>query len=124
MRALLRLLLSLCLLVDTVGPAVAATHLSRAALPTQAIAPAGGGCHDAAATHDAAAPAAPAASPSPQDDPDCLERCQDLCLQHGAAMPAQAPSPRLAARGGPATRGERAQVAESHALPGLRPPIG
>lgn len=121
MHALLRLLLSLCLLVDTVGPAVAATHLTRAALAAQASGPAGSGCHDAAATHDAAALAA---SPSPQGGEDCLERCQDLCLQQGAAMPAHATLPPLAARGGPATRGARAQVDEAHALPGLRPPIG
>ena len=120
MRVLLRLLLSLCLLVDTVGPAVAATHLGRAALPAQAPAQAGSGCHDAAAMHDAAT----AAASAPEDREDCLERCQELSLQQGAAMPSHAPLPPLASRGGPATRGERAQVDEAHPLPGLRPPIG
>ena len=119
MRALLRLLLSLCLLVDTVGPAVAATHVGLASLPAQASAQAGSGCHDAAATHDAATVAA-----SPEGREDCLERCQELCLQQGAALPAHAPLPPLAARDGPARRGERALVAEAHTLPGLRPPIG
>ena len=121
MRVLLRLLLSLCLLVDIVGPAVAATHLGLASLPAQAPAQAGSGCHDAAATHEAATVAA---SPTPEGGEDCLERCQDLCLQQGAAMSAHAPLPPLVARGGPAMRGERAQVDEAHPLPGLRPPIG
>jgi len=118
---LLRVLLCLCLLVDTFAPAVAATHLALARLPatTDVSAPAqapAGDCHGAAG-----APADPVPQPAP--DENCLERCLDLCLQHGvAALPAPPPPPtRMQASSPPAPRHSRPGPA--HAGPLLRPPI-
>lgn len=128
-----RLLLCLCLLVDTVGPAMAATHLARAT---------GSGERTAITTTAAAAPAMPAAhrdchdgemdagtaphvpaTPAPVDD-DCLERCLELCLQHGVAtLPAAAPVAHLA-DAAPAVSANATQLAHVHAFPPLRPPIG
>lgn len=131
-----RLLLCLCLLVDTVGPAMAATHLARATAPasqtpatlatpataaTPAMPAVHGDCHDID-TEARAAPAAPA-SPSPMDG-DCLERCLELCLQHGiATLPAAAPTAHLA-DAAPVVSADATQLAHAHAFPPLRPPIG
>ena len=117
---LLRLLLCLCLLVDTVGPAMAATHLARAAVaetPGAADA-AAGDCH--AMADDAGVPPV---TVTPEEG-DCLERCLDLCLQHGtAALPATAALPQPLA-GPPATHASAVQPGHTHAFPPLRPPIG
>lgn len=130
-----RLLLCLCLLVDTVGPAMAATHLARALGPsdrmagasTPAAAPAmpampaaHADCHDDGT--DAAAPAAPVVPP-PMDD-DCLERCLDLCLQHGVATLPEAAPVAHPGDGAPAASTNATQLAHAHAFPPLRPPIG
>ena len=128
-RSLLRLLLCLCLLVDTLGPAVAATHLAmtpagaRAAVAggdetTPRPADADADCHSMRNAGDSAPePAAPAPGE------ECLERCLDLCLQHGIAVVPAAP---LLADCGiawlPALVAE-AQVDTVHAAPLLRPPI-
>lgn len=120
---LLRLLLCLCLLVDTVGPAMAATHLAlspdKAAAAPADHAPAD--CHgDEAAAADRE-PRAP--SPAPVDE-DCLERCLELCLQHGVAdlpMAGQLPPPARAMTAAPRVA---TQIAHAHAFPPLRPPIG
>ncbi|MDH5831633.1 CopL family metal-binding regulatory protein [Luteimonas sp. M1R5S18] len=131
-----RLLLCLCLLVDTVAPAMAATHLARASAPASqtpatpataampAMPAAHGDCHDID-TEARAAPAAPAApaSPSPMDG-DCLERCLELCLQHGVAtLPAAAPMAHPA-DAAPVVSADATQLAHAHAFPPLRPPIG
>ncbi|TWG90065.1 hypothetical protein L599_003500000030 [Luteimonas sp. J16] len=92
----LRLLLCLCLLVDTLGPAVAGTHLALA--------------------RGRGPPAAP--------DGDCLERCLELCLQHGVAMlPAPPALPATVQAPLPAATGQ-SQRGPVHAGPPLRPPIG
>jgi len=117
----LRLLLCLCLLVDTLGPAVAGTHLALARVavdaprPASVEAQAGHGCHDAAMLEHEA-PAAP--------DGDCLERCLELCLQHGVAMlPAPPALPATVQAPLPAATGQ-SQRGPVHAGPPLRPPIG
>jgi hypothetical protein len=131
-----RLLLCLSLLVDTVAPAMAATHLARASAPasqtpatlatpataaTPAMPAVHGDCHDMDA-EAGAAPAAPA-SPPPMDG-DCLERCLELCLQHGiATLPAAAPTAHLA-DAAPVVSADATQLAHAHAFPPLRPPIG
>jgi hypothetical protein len=120
--SLLRLLLCLCLLVDAVGPAVAATHLAMAqAGIVSAVSPAPAGVEAGHATADCHTASNPAPDNAP--DRDCLERCLDLCLQHGMAA-----VPDVAALGasGPATLPRHptgAQVACAHAIPILRPPI-
>jgi hypothetical protein len=118
--AFLRLLLCLCLLVDTLGPAVAGTHLAlaRAEAGTTTEAPAdtqaGHDCHGAGLQDDGA-PVAP--------DGDCLERCLELCLQHGVAV---LPAPHALAAPAhalvPSSTGEP-QRGPVHAGPPLRPPI-
>lgn len=120
--SLLRLLLCLCLLADAVGPAMAATHLAMADATADATAAAPG--HDMQGG-DADCHAAPAQVPgdAPAPDQDCLERCLELCLQHGvAAVPAMialaSPDP-----GAIPVRPAGAQVATAHATPILRPPI-
>lgn len=124
-----RLLLCLCLLVDTIGPAMAATHLARSATSSQPAssepaAPAAvavGGCHDAGA---GAVGGGPAAAPAEPADEACVERCLELCLQHGVAtLPASAglTVPPGAMPAAPATG---TQVPHARALPPLRPPIG
>src|SRR5690606_30692482 len=117
----LRLLLCLCLLVDTLGPAVAGTHLALARVavdaprPASVEAQAGHGCHDAAML-EREAPAAP--------DGDCLERWLELCLQHGVAMlPAPPALPATVQAPLPAATGQ-SQRGPVHAGPPLRPPIG
>lgn len=124
--ALFRLLLCLCLLVDVVAPAVAATHVAIAAIGGGPTTPAAtgeadrhGAMTDCHTLRDAAAPA-PAA---PTQDDDCLQRCLDLCLQHGVAtMPAMTPLPPAGPAGSPA-RHVQAQIDDPQAFPPLRPPI-
>lgn len=126
-RPLLRLLLCLCLLADTLGPAVAATHLAMAQAGAQdAVAggdgatpgPADADCHGLQQMADMASwPVVPAPGE------DCLERCLDLCLQHGiAAIPAGPLLPACGIAWLPA-RVADAQVEAVHAAPLLRPPI-
>lgn len=121
-----RLLLCLCLLVDTVGPAMAATHLARSAGPSEpapsaAAATAAVDCHGIEAAPDSSRPPAPAPVP---EDGNCLERCLELCLQHGVAtLPASVPLPPLPAAM-PAASGIGTQMPRAHAFPPLRPPIG
>ncbi|WP_202839770.1 CopL family metal-binding regulatory protein [Luteimonas saliphila] len=126
---LLRLLLCLGLLLDTVAPAVAATHVAMSALDAGAAMPmavdqapdrAG---HAAADCHTRRDATPPPTAPSAQGDDDCLQRCLDLCLQHGFA--ALSPMPPVPAAGhvpGP-SRTARTQVHAVHAFPLLRPPI-
>lgn len=118
--SLLRLLLCLCLLADAVGPAMAATHLAMADAAAVEVAPghvddmrgADADCHDAPAPLDA-----------PAAGDDCLERCLELFLQHGAAaVPAMIALARPSPDAMP-TRRAVAQVASAHAIPILRPPI-
>lgn|GEM_PF-813906 len=127
---LLRLLLCLCLLLDTVLPAVAATHVAMAMPGAGQAVPAAADddadrrdrgamadCHtmrDAAPTREA---------PPAQDDEDCLQRCLDLCLQHGfAVLSPMTPLPSASPASAPA-KASRAQVPALHAFPPLRPPI-
>ncbi|MGY1408247.1 CopL family metal-binding regulatory protein [Luteimonas sp. A611] len=127
LRPLLRLLLCLCLLVDTLGPAVAATHLAMTQAGAQAAVaggdeatprPADADCHT---MRNAADMAPEPVAPTP--DENCLERCLDLCLQHGIAVVPAAPllaDCRIAWL--PALVAD-AQVDAVHAAPLLRPPI-
>ena len=126
-RSLLRLLLCLCLLADTLGPAVAATHLAMAQAGAQDAVAGGGGatpgpadadCHGLQQMADMAPrPVVPATRES------CLERCLDLCLQHGsAALPATPLPPACGIAWLPA-RVADAQVDAVHAAPLLRRPI-
>lgn len=125
--SLLRLLLCLCLLVDAVAPAVAATHLAMAQIDTtgEPASTATGDTRAAMAdchTLREAEAERPAAAAPARDD-GCLERCLDLCLQHGAAsVPAvatlSAPGPTVMPG-----RAAGAQVEAVHAFPILRPPI-
>lgn len=128
---LLRLLLCLCLLLDAIVPAVAATRMAMAMPGAGQAAPAAADddvdrrdhgamadCH----TMRAAAPPAPAPT-APAPDEDCLQRCLDLCLQHGfAALFPMPPLPSAGPASAPA-KVVRAQVHALHALPPLRPPI-
>ncbi|WP_238333422.1 CopL family metal-binding regulatory protein [Luteimonas marina] len=128
---LLRLLLCLCLLLDAVAPTVAATRMAMAmpgaghAVPAATDADAAdrrdhgamADCH----TPDDATPVREA--PPVPDDGDCLQRCLDLCLQHGFAMlSAMTSLPSTGPASAPA-RAARAQVPALHAFPPLRPPI-
>lgn len=73
--------------------------------------------------HTAAEAPAPADAPATPPDDDCLQRCIDLCLQHGIALvPRIAPLPAVAPVHLHVAR-TRAQVATVHAFPPLRPPI-
>ena len=105
---------------------MAATHLARATAPasqtpatpataaTPAMPAAHGDCHDMD-TQAGMAPAAPA-SPSPMDG-DCLERCLELCLQHGVAtLPAATPMAHVA-DAAPAVSANATQLAHAHAFP-------
>ncbi|MFD1070218.1 CopL family metal-binding regulatory protein [Luteimonas composti] len=118
--SLLRLLLCLCLLADAVGPAMAATHLAMADVPTDAVP---GDQDDGTHGVDADCHAAPGQAPNDTPGEDCLERCLELCLKHCvAAVPAMialaSPDP-----GAIPVRPAGAQVATAHATPILRPPI-
>ncbi len=128
--ALLRLLLCLCLLVDAVAPAVAATHMAITAVgasPAAAEATGDpgrhgtdGDCHAmrAAPTVDGT----PAAAAPAQDD-DCLQRCLDLCLQSVVASP---PTTTMLPAAGPASAPATKVPGRLHApraFPPLRPPI-
>lgn len=119
---LLRLLLCLCLLLDAVVPAVAATRMATSIAGAERDAPAAD--RDAPSDcHTMRDPAPVREAPPAQDDDDCLQLCLDLCLQHGFAV--LAPPPRLPSAGHEAApaRTVAAQVRAAHALPPLRPPI-
>lgn len=122
---LLRLLLCLCLLVDTVAPAVAGTHLALAvAGEDDARVMADGADHAAASdchgTEDASV--TPPGTPDPQDE-DCLQRCLDLCVQHGfAAFTATVAPPAIVPAREP-VRVARVSLHDAPAFPPLRPPI-
>ncbi|TYT26067.1 CopL family metal-binding regulatory protein [Luteimonas viscosa] len=127
---LLRLLLCLGLLVDTVAPAFAATRMAMSAhdpvhvMPIAAGSAAGPSGHDAAADcHDRGQDTpAPTQPPAPGDE-DCLQRCLDLCLQNTfaavattVALPASGPAPAP-------VRNLRTRAIARPAFPLLRPPI-
>jgi len=124
---LLRLLLCLCLLADTVAPALAATHLASAGLGQAAAVPAArertGPAHDAGCHGIADADAGTPPPATPDRDEDCLERCLDLCRQHALATVAALVPPVCSGRAQPGGGAAQAQVDEAHAAPGLRPPI-
>jgi hypothetical protein len=125
LSVLSRLLLCLCLLVDTVGPAVAATHLANAMGPAVGTPTpvADEDCHGMPADAVDDAVASMPASPVPVDD-ECVERCLELCLQHGpATLPAMAPVPHPTTAA-PAASGVATRLVPAYALPSLRPPIG
>lgn len=126
LRSLLpRLILSLILICNGIGSAMASAHMAQmeasgtgsAMLQAEETTTMGDDCG-----HGADASAPPAHS-TPQEDDECLQSCLAMCLQHCHTMTGVTVALALADIGAAPVLPETSGVLPSPASPPMRPPI-